>query len=118
MEGMQISRRRALVTGALATTSATLAAERLLAREQPGFGLRYLLATCLYGYTDVAEILPEVAKSGATAIDVWPKVHGSQREQIDELGEAQFAVMLRRAGVGLGCITQTRNPNRAIATEE
>lgn len=103
---MQISRRQALVSGAIASTTATLAAQRLLAAEAPEFRLNYLLASSMYGYTDVRAILPEVSRSGATAIDLWPKVHGSQREQLDELGEQRFAGLLRRWGVELGCITQ------------
>jgi methionine-R-sulfoxide reductase len=60
----------------------------------------------MYGYTDVGEILPEVKKIGASAIDLWPKVHGNQREQLDELGEEKFVSLLRQADVGVGCITQ------------
>jgi len=67
---------------------------------------RYILGSCMYGYTDVAEILPEVAKINAAAIDIWPKVHGNQREQLDELGERKFAELLSRHKVTLGCITQ------------
>ena len=103
---MQVSRRQAIVSGALASTAATLAAQRLFAEQEQDFELRYLLASSLYGYMDLAEILPEVSRSGASAIDIWPKVHGSQREQLDELGEERFASMLRQAGVKLGCITQ------------
>lgn len=82
-----------------------LAAGAGLASE-PAFSLRYLLGSCLYGYAEMAAILPEVAKTGASAIDIWPKVHGNQREQLDEMGEARFAELLRRHGVRLGCITQ------------
>ena len=60
----------------------------------------------MYGYTDLASILPEVAKQGATAIDVWPKVHGNQREHMTELGEEAFAALLKKHDVSLGCITQ------------
>ena len=76
--------------------------------QQPAgtFRLKYLAASCMYGYTDLASILPEVAKQGATAIDVWPKVHGNQREQMTELGEEAFAALLKKHDVSLGCITQ------------
>ncbi len=60
----------------------------------------------MYGCTDVAEILPEVRKTGASAIDIWPKSHGSQREQLDEMGEDRFAELLVKHRVRLGCITQ------------
>ncbi len=78
-----------------------------LAQQPAGtFRLKYLAASCMYGYTDLASILPEVAKQGATAIDIWPKVHGNQREQMTELGEDAFATLLKKHDVSLGCITQ------------
>ncbi|MDP6445353.1 MAG: TIM barrel protein, partial [Pirellulaceae bacterium] len=52
------------------------------------------------------QILPEVGKTGARAIDIWPKVHGDQREQVDQLGEEKFAAMLKEHKLQLGCITQ------------
>ncbi len=70
------------------------------------FKPRYILGSCMYGYTKLAEIVPEVKKIGATAIDIWPKVHGDQREQLDEMGEEKFAALLKQHGVALGCITQ------------
>ena len=71
-----------------------------------GFQLNYLLASCMYGYLYIGEILPEVARTGATAIDLWPKVHGNQREQLDDLGEQRFAELLRKNKVKIGCLTQ------------
>ncbi len=68
--------------------------------------LRYILGSCMYGYTNLREILPEVRKTGAAAIDIWPKAHGSQREQLAEMGEEAFANCLRQHDVALGCITQ------------
>ncbi|MGV3486824.1 MAG: sugar phosphate isomerase/epimerase family protein [Planctomycetaceae bacterium] len=67
---------------------------------------RYILGSCLYGYSPLADIVPEVTKCGATAIDIWPMVHGNQREQLDELGEAQFSKLLDEHSIKLGCITQ------------
>jgi len=81
--------------------------ERTLAQEALApFRLKYLAASCMYGYADLASILPEVAKQGASAIDIWPKVHGNQREQLTDLGEDAYAVLLNKHGVTLGCITQ------------
>jgi sugar phosphate isomerase/epimerase len=76
------------------------------ARDQREFTLNYILGSSMYGYTDVREIVPEVRRVGATALDIWPKVHGNQREQLDEMGEAKFAALLNEHGVRLGCITQ------------
>ena len=60
----------------------------------------------MYGYQKLQSILPEVAKTGATAIDIWPKAHGDQREQLDAMGEEKFAALLHKHRVSLGCITQ------------
>lgn len=103
---MQLTRRELLVSGAVGATAATVAAQSVWADDQPEFQLKYMLGSCMYGYTELAEILPEVKKIGATAIDLWPKVHGNQREQLDELGEDKFVSLLRRADVSVGCITQ------------
>ncbi len=67
---------------------------------------KYMLGSCMYGYTDLQEIMPEVKKIGASAIDLWPKVHGNQREQLEKMGEEKFVELLERYGVRLGCITQ------------
>jgi len=76
------------------------------AAESEPFQLKYILGSCMYGYQYVGEILPEVRKTGATALDVWPKVHGNQREQLTDLGEDKFAAMLKQHEITLGCITQ------------
>ena len=67
---------------------------------------RYMLGSCMYGYTRLEQIVPEVAKTNATAIDIWPKPHGDQREQLDTMGESAFKNLLGEHGVRLGCITQ------------
>ncbi|MBN1341256.1 MAG: sugar phosphate isomerase/epimerase [Phycisphaerae bacterium] len=95
--------RREFLGGAVGATLSPLAA---MAESAGGFRLRYVLASSMYGCTDVATILPEVRKTGADAIDIWPKNHGSQREQLDEMGEERFAALLREHDVRLGVITQ------------
>lgn len=77
----------------------------LIARK-PGLAFKFILASCMYGYMDLADILPEVTKTGALAIDIWPKVHGNQREQWEGMGEERFRQMLDGHNVKLGCITQ------------
>ena len=59
----------------------------VLAADKTGFTLNYMLASSMYGQLPLAEVLPQVAKTGTKILDVWPKKHGSQREQIDELAE-------------------------------
>lgn len=88
----------------LAAGACGLASAGAVASEP--FRLRYMLASSLYGNLPLAEILPEVKKVGATSIDLWPKAHGTQREEIDAIGHEKFAEMLREHGVSLGCITR------------
>ena len=82
------------------------AADALSKAATAGFKPKYLVGSCMYGYTPLAEIVPEVRGTGAAAIDIWPKVHGDQREQLDAMGKDAFARLLARHDVKLGCITQ------------
>ena len=91
-------------------TSDALGYSSVSASENTGsrkkdFSLRYILGSCMYGYMDLATILPEVSDIGATAIDIWSKVHGNQREQLEEMGEESFFRLLKQHHVELGCIT-------------
>ena len=73
--------------------------------EQP-FQLNYILASCMYGTLPLAEIVPEVKKIGGDRIDIWPRVHGDQREQVESMGNDAFAELLATHGVGLGVSTR------------
>ena len=105
MRALPISRR----TFCAATSSAfagRLLQKPSIVQEPKEFQLNYILGSCLYGYQYVGEIFPEVRKIQATAIDIWPKVHGNQREQLTDLGEGKFASMLKEHDIAIGCITQ------------
>lgn len=67
---------------------------------------KYIVGSCMYGSIYLGDILPEVSKCGSAHLDLWPKPHGNQREQLDGLGEERFVGMLEKYGVQLGCITQ------------
>ena len=68
--------------------------------------LNYMLASSMYGNLPLAEILPEVKKTGATGIELWPKKHGTQREELDVIGVEKFAVMLKEHGISFGGTTR------------
>ena len=70
------------------------------------FELNYILASCMYGTLPLAEIVPEVKKIGGERIDIWPRVHGNQREQVESMGNEAFAELLAAHGVGLGISTR------------
>ncbi|MDP6777308.1 MAG: TIM barrel protein, partial [Candidatus Latescibacteria bacterium] len=71
-----------------------------------GFRLRYILPSCLYGTLPLSEILPEVAAIGAEGLDIWPRVHGNQREQVEEMGHEAFGELLDAHGVRLAISTR------------
>jgi sugar phosphate isomerase/epimerase len=104
MTRAQSTRRTFLGTVSLGAVAAVRGgranAEPAAERWQP----RWILASALYGTFPLSEILPEVAKTGADMIDLWPKPHGTQREEVDALGEEKVKEMLAAAGVRLGGI--------------
>lgn len=70
-----------------------------------GFTLDTIVASCMYGCLPLGEIVPEVPKTGAEHIDIWPRKHGNQREQMDAMGHDAFADLLAKHGVKLGILT-------------
>ncbi len=113
MHSLAISRRQfthvlagSVCAAATLTTGRSSTSAQEKQDKQKKWRPKYMLASCMYGYEKIDKILPEVSKVGATAIDIWPKVHGNQREQVDEIGVDKFAELLRKHNVTLGCITQ------------
>lgn len=94
-----MNRRRFLQSFAAAATAPAFAVES-------SWKLNYMLASSMYGSLPLAEILPEVKKTGATAIELWPKKHGTQREELDAIGHEKFAAMLKEHGLGFGGTTR------------
>lgn len=92
--------------GACLASLANLSLSTVLRANAATWQPRYIVGSCMYGSIYLGDILPEVGKCGAKHIDIWPKPHGNQREQLDGLGEERFLAMLEKHGVRLGCITQ------------
>lgn len=70
------------------------------------FRLRYVVSTSMYGGNPVSDIVPEVRKTGAEYLDIWPKPQGNQRAQIDEMGIEAFLSLLRRHKVRVGVLSR------------
>jgi len=68
--------------------------------------LKHLLSSSLFGYSRLEEILPIAKRLGINSLDIWPKVHGNQREQLAEMGEDKFVELLSNNGCRLDCLTQ------------
>jgi sugar phosphate isomerase/epimerase len=103
--GKASTSRRAFLQAA-GISAAGIAGGGVVGAALPAGGWRphWILASALYGNLPLAEIVPEVVKTGATMIDLWPKPHGTQREEVDSLGEAMVREMLGAAGIRLGGI--------------
>ena len=77
-----------------------------ISKQNNQFKLNYIVASSMYGELKLPQILPEVRKTGAEYIDIWPRRHGDQREQMDQLGHDEFAKMLEKYNVRLGILTR------------
>lgn len=97
--------RRGFLTAA-AASGLLLARARTAAADVMPFPLHYSLASCMYGTLPLAEILPEVRKTGADNIDLWPANHGNQREQLDEMGVEAYRTLCRQHGVYTAILTR------------
>lgn len=73
---------------------------------QGDFQLKYMLASCMYGELDLQTVLDAAVQTGAGYVDLWPRVHGSQREQLDEWGLEKFEAALKDRGLKTGCLTR------------
>lgn len=101
--------RRDFCKGAMAASVAAISGSAASAADE-SFQLNYMLASSLYGKLPLAEILPEVAKTGAKSIDVWREGHANQREQVEEMGHEAFAGLLKKHDVSMDCTTIWSKP--------
>lgn len=60
----------------------------------------------MYGELPLSEILPQMKTQGAPEIDLWPRKHGNQREQVEEMGHGKFKALLEQHGIKLGGTTR------------
>lgn len=100
-----LTRRRWLANAAV-TGAAALAGVRPAARAAEKFALRYITASSMYGNLPLAEVLAEVRKAGADSVDLWPKPHGTQREEAGALGDDALDALLEKHRVKLGMLTR------------
>lgn len=87
------------------SASAGLSLSRMpVCADQVPWQPSFILSSALYGTIALREILPEVEKTGACSIDLWPRPHGTQREEVDSLGEENIRDLMRQHSVRLGSI--------------
>jgi sugar phosphate isomerase/epimerase len=100
-----MNRRHFISKLGLGATGAWLSRSFVEAADRESFRFRYMLASSMYGRLPLQEILPEVGKIDSGFIDIWPEVHGDQREQMETLGYDAFERLLETHEVRLGCLT-------------
>ncbi len=99
--------RRQFTAGVCSSLAAGLLGNRVACgAPTSSFRLNYILASPMYGEMPLAAVLPEVKKTGAQCIDIWPRRHANHREQVEEMGHDRFMELLRQHDVGLGMITR------------
>lgn len=105
----KLNRRRFLKILVSGTFSGALLGRPAFADNKPKtsrFSLNYIVASSMYGNLSLTEILPEIEKTSATHIDIWPRRHANQREQMEEMGYETFEKMLQKHQVKLGILTR------------
>ena len=105
ISNQSISRREFCQKAALATATIPALLNQSKAKDNSEFKLNYILGSSMYGEIALSEILPEVKKTGAEYIDIWPKKHGNQREQIKEMGEDAYEKLVEKYNVKTGMLT-------------
>jgi sugar phosphate isomerase/epimerase len=98
-----MKRRTFLQNSLLGAAGASLASAHA---AKPAFVLNYIVGSAMYGELPLATVIEETPKTGATNLDVWPRKHGSQREQMDEMGHEKVMELLAKHGVKLACSTR------------
>ena len=96
-----MKRRRVIQALAASCLGGVRAAER-----SEAFGIDYVLASALYGDLPLDEVVPELARAGVLGLDIWGKPHGTQREELDQMGTESFAELLREHGAKLHVSTR------------
>lgn len=103
MNCQRVNRRDFL--GLVVGSAATSVVPTSLRGADSGFGLKYIVASSMYGRLPIVDVLGEMQTTGAEHIDIWPERHANHREQLEAIGHQKFAAMLRQHKVKVGILT-------------
>ena len=98
-----ISRRRFLKYSSICSLTTT-SISRAATKEE--FSLKYILSSSMYGTIALPKIMNEAKKLKILTLDIWPLVHGNQREQMEKMGHDNFKQLLDLNNIKLGSITR------------
>ena len=74
---MSIPTRRSFLAAVAAACGVPQLSNVAVASPIADFEFKYIVASCMYGYMYLGEILPEVAHCGVCSLDIVPKSHGN-----------------------------------------
>lgn len=105
---IDMTRREAvgMISAALLSNYLTPAALKADSKRKNEGSFRFALASSLFGCLPLEEILAVTKSTGAHWIDLWPRIHGDQREQVERMGEDAFVALLRKYDIRLGLTTR------------
>jgi sugar phosphate isomerase/epimerase len=70
------------------------------------FRLKYLLASSLFGTLPLEVVLSSASKTGAEAVDLWPRPHANHREQMEELGLERSLALCTKYNTRIGALSR------------
>ena len=71
-------------------------------------GPNWMVASCMYGTMPLSVIAAEMRKLGCSTLDLWPRVHGDQREQAVRMGADAFRLWCEDQNIRIGCLSAYR----------
>ena len=66
----------------------------------------------MYGTIALPKIMNEAKKLKILTLDIWPLVHGNQREQMEKMGHDNFKQLLPVL-IGFGCYGEAQSSQRS-----
>lgn len=99
-------KRRFFLQTSLGAASVSFLRSALRAQASASYKFQYLVGSCMYGDTSLEAVIQESLKLGTPTLDIWPKKHGTQREQMDELGHDKVEELLQKHQAKIASLTR------------
>ncbi len=105
-EGETPLSRRGFTTRAVGGLAGLVAAAAATPAAAAAGAPPFVVASCMYGTAPLEQVLAELPRLGTPRIDLWPRHHGSQREDAAALGDEAFAALLEKHAASLAMTTR------------
>jgi sugar phosphate isomerase/epimerase len=98
--------RRAFLEAGLLSSATWLIGATSKPSGRTKFSLRYVLASSMYGNLPLSVVLAEAAKTPTRSVDLWARIHGTQREEAEALGPERLRALLEEHKVNIPVTTR------------